>query len=87
MILSKLFYDMNLKHKKLVLKEVFASQFYNYFRMNTHFIYLLFSLMKRLSDPKIINVTVLKNFRLNYNIFFEDINMGKFLLMLLNEDF
>jgi len=86
LVLNKLFYDMNLKHKKLVLKEVFASNFAIYFKFNPHFIYLLFSLMKRLSDPKIINITVIKNFRLNFHLFFEDVNLAKFLLMVLNDN-
>lgn len=55
--------------------------------MEPKFVYLLFSLMKRLNDPKIINITVLKNFRLNYHLFFENVNLAKFMLMVLNENF
>lgn len=87
LLLSRLFYDMNMKFKKTVLKEVFAQNFAQIYDLEPHFIFLLFSLMKKLSDPKIINITVLKNFRLNYNLFFENVNLSKLLLMLLRENF
>ena len=78
---------MNMKFKKEILKNVFAENFAIYFNNEPHFIYLLFTLLKKLKDPKIINITVLKNFRLNFHLFFENVNLAKFLIMLLNENF
>lgn len=86
-VLNKLFKDMNMRHKKEILKIVFTQNFSVFFNLEPHFIYLLFTLLKKLKDPKIINITVLKNFRLNYNLFFENVNLAKFFIMLLNENF
>lgn len=86
-VLNKLFKDMNMKYKKEILKEVFANNFANYFQFEPHFIYLMFTLLKKLKDPKIINITLLKNFRLNYHLFFENVNLAKFMIMLLDENF
>lgn len=78
---------MNMKHKKEILKDVFANNFSNFFNLEPSFIYLFFTLLKKLKDPKVLNITVLKNFRLNYHLFFENVNLAKFMIMLFDENF
>ena len=70
-LLNKLFRDMNLKHKKEILKNVLTKNFTNYLEYNSDFIYILLMIFQQLIDNKILNISVLKNIRLNYNKYFE----------------
>lgn len=86
-LVNKLFLDMNMKFKKEIIKKLFTGDFNTFYKMNPNIIYLLFTLLRKIKDVKVINVTFLKNMKKNYQDFFENINFAKFFLMLIKQDF
>lgn len=86
-VLSKLFEDMNMKYKKEVIKEVFALNFMQYYKLEPNFIFLLFIFLSKIKDEKIINITFLKNLRQNYQEFFKNVDLAKLMLIFLHSDF
>ena len=86
-ILSKLFDDMNMKHKKEIIKEVFSLNFIQYFKSEPNFIFLLLNFISKIKDEKVINITLLKHLRANYGEFFSNVDLAKLLLIFLHQNF
>lgn len=86
-LVNKLFLDMNMKFKKEIIKKLFTSEFNTFYKINPNIIYLLFTLLRKIKDVKVINVTFLKNMKKNYSDFFENINFAKLFLMLIKQNF
>ncbi len=75
---------MNMKHKKEIIKQVFAVNFVEYYKFEPNFVFLLFNFVSKIKDEKVINITFLKNVKDNFSECFNNVDMAKLLLLFLH---
>ncbi len=85
-ILDKLFAEMNMKFKKEIIRGIFTTKFLFYYKQDCNFIYLLFSFLRKIKDVKVINITILKSLRASFGEFFQNVNLAKFLILLIKKN-
>lgn len=82
----KIFMNVNFKNKKEIIKKFLKEEYLAYFVKHSAFVYLLVGLLKKISDQKVINITILKAFKSQFEIFFSSVEVAKLIELLFSDE-
>lgn len=82
----KIFMNVNFKSKKDIIKKFLKDQYLEYYTKHSGFIYLLIGLMKKISDQKVTNITILKSLRAQFDSFFNNVEIAKLVELLFSDE-
>lgn len=78
----KAFLNVNFKSKKELIKKFLKEGFLAYYSKHSGFVYLLVGLLKKISDQKVTNITILKALKSQYEAFFSSVDVAKLVELL-----
>lgn len=82
----KNFLNVNFKNKKEIIKKFLKEGFLEYFGKHAGFVYLLVALLKKISDQKVTNITILKALKAQTEAFFNSVDVAKLVELLFSEE-
>lgn len=82
----KIFLNVNFKNKKEIIKKFLKEKYLEYYTKHSAFVYLLVGLLKKISDLKVINITILKALRSQFEAFFTSVDIAKLVELLFSNE-
>jgi len=81
----QIFLNVNFKNKKEIIKKFLKEKYLEYYIKHSGFIYLLIGLLKKISDSKVINITILKALKGQFEMFFNNVDIAKLIELLFSD--
>ena len=82
----RIFLNVNFKNKKEVIKKFLKEKYLDYYTKHAGFIYLLMALLKKISDLKVVNITILKALKGQFEMVFSSVDMAKLIELLFSNE-
>jgi len=81
----KIFLNVNFKNKKEIIKRFLKEKFLEYYTKHSAFVYLLIGMLKKISDQKVTNITILRALKGQFESIFNSVDIAKLIELLFSD--